>query len=295
MALSFTYTVKSGDTLTAIAKRYGFSSWKDLYNHPLNALFRAKRPNPDKIYPNDKLEIPVSFKVQTTMLRLAPGDAFFATRKESGEKVLRHIKSQPPQFQWIASVEISPPGGEFEVGFIQNLLASRTEYIYKSGPQDVRPKRVIFSTPQMPILDNREKDNRIWFKDRLVMLDATGIIGGISADDNPGGFGLLIHEKDSSKLLTECNERLDYITWLAARVTTLPRTDVRGYELLKHVRWSIDRVTSVNVMSSRAQIVRNVITPLTPASAIDGRGTIANTPVLDGMKAYQLRTRQDIG
>jgi LysM domain len=295
MALSFTYTVKSGDTLTAIAKRHGFSSWQEVYNHPLNAPFRVKRPNPNRIFPNDHLEIPVSFTARTTVLKLEPGEAFFATRQPSGEKVLRHTKSRPPQFQWIAAVEVSPAGGEFEVGFIQNLLASRTEYVYKSGPQDQQPKRVVFSTPPRPLLDNRPSDNRVWFKDQMVMLDATGTIGGISADDNPGGFGLLIHDKDPSKLLTECSERLEFVTWLAARTTTLPRTDVRGYEFLRHVRWSITREISVDVMSSRVQIVRNDITLLTPNSAVDGKGKIPNAPVLDGLKANQSRVRQDTG
>jgi hypothetical protein len=52
------YVVKSGDTLTAIAKRNGYGSWRDIYRHPDNAPFRAKRPNPDKIFPGDELVLP---------------------------------------------------------------------------------------------------------------------------------------------------------------------------------------------------------------------------------------------
>jgi hypothetical protein len=51
------YTVKSGDTLSAIASRHGMR-WQDLYNHPDNAAFRAKRPNPNLIYPGDVIMIP---------------------------------------------------------------------------------------------------------------------------------------------------------------------------------------------------------------------------------------------
>jgi hypothetical protein len=50
--------VRGGDTLTAIATRFGFTSWRDIYHHPDNAPFRKKRPNPDKIFPGDVLVIP---------------------------------------------------------------------------------------------------------------------------------------------------------------------------------------------------------------------------------------------
>jgi hypothetical protein len=52
------YTVVSGDTLTGIAKKHGFADWRTIYNHPSNAPFKAKRPNPDKIFPGDVLVIP---------------------------------------------------------------------------------------------------------------------------------------------------------------------------------------------------------------------------------------------
>jgi hypothetical protein len=52
------YTIRSGDTLTHIAAREGFSSWRDIYYHPDNSAFRTKRPNPDRIFPGDVLIIP---------------------------------------------------------------------------------------------------------------------------------------------------------------------------------------------------------------------------------------------
>jgi hypothetical protein len=52
------YTVISGDTLTKIAKQHGFDDWRVIYNHPSNAAFKAKRPNPDKIFPGDVIVIP---------------------------------------------------------------------------------------------------------------------------------------------------------------------------------------------------------------------------------------------
>ncbi len=56
--MSFPYTIQYGDTLTSIAQRHGLASWKDIYYLPENAPFRAKRPNPDKIYPGDVVLIP---------------------------------------------------------------------------------------------------------------------------------------------------------------------------------------------------------------------------------------------
>lgn len=52
------HTVVQGETLTRIARKYKFSSWKMLYDHPDNAPFRALRDNPNIICPGDTLVIP---------------------------------------------------------------------------------------------------------------------------------------------------------------------------------------------------------------------------------------------
>jgi hypothetical protein len=56
--MSFPYTIRYGDTLTLLAQRHGLQSWKNIYFLPENAPFRAKRPNPDKIFPGDVVMIP---------------------------------------------------------------------------------------------------------------------------------------------------------------------------------------------------------------------------------------------
>jgi hypothetical protein len=56
--MSKPYTIRAGDTLTHIAAREGFPSWRDIYHHPDNLAFRVKRPNPDRIFPGDVLIIP---------------------------------------------------------------------------------------------------------------------------------------------------------------------------------------------------------------------------------------------
>jgi hypothetical protein len=56
------YTVVKGDNLTRIARKFGVRSWTDLYNHPDNEDFRAKRPNPNLIYPGDLVKIPAQLQ-----------------------------------------------------------------------------------------------------------------------------------------------------------------------------------------------------------------------------------------
>ncbi len=54
-----TYKVQRGDSLSAIGRRHGVD-WGRIYNHPSNAAFRAKRPNPNQIQPGDEIFIPTS-------------------------------------------------------------------------------------------------------------------------------------------------------------------------------------------------------------------------------------------
>ena len=53
-----THTVAQGETLTRIAKQYRFGSVEALYNHPDNAEFKQKRPDPNVIFPGDEIIIP---------------------------------------------------------------------------------------------------------------------------------------------------------------------------------------------------------------------------------------------
>lgn len=52
------YTVQPGDTLSKIASKHGFKDYREIYDHPSNASFRAKRPNPKLIFPGDVIVIP---------------------------------------------------------------------------------------------------------------------------------------------------------------------------------------------------------------------------------------------
>jgi len=56
--VSLPYTVKKGDTLSAIAQRNGFKTWQEIYFHKDNEGFRRKRPNPNLIFPGDVIMLP---------------------------------------------------------------------------------------------------------------------------------------------------------------------------------------------------------------------------------------------
>ena len=62
------YTVVKGDCLSKIAFRHGLKSWREIYLHADNAAFRAKRHNPNRIYPGDVVAIPEPSKVSSRAL-----------------------------------------------------------------------------------------------------------------------------------------------------------------------------------------------------------------------------------
>ncbi len=56
------YTIKRGDTLSGIARKYGLKGWKDIYEAPENKKFKKDNPDPNKISPGGKLFVPPSPK-----------------------------------------------------------------------------------------------------------------------------------------------------------------------------------------------------------------------------------------
>jgi N-acetylmuramoyl-L-alanine amidase len=53
-----THIVEQGECLARIAERYGFRSFRTVYDDPGNAALRERRPNPDLLYPGDVVFIP---------------------------------------------------------------------------------------------------------------------------------------------------------------------------------------------------------------------------------------------
>jgi N-acetylmuramoyl-L-alanine amidase len=82
--MSSYHTVVQGEHLSGIAKKYGFSSYKTIWDHGQNAELKNQRKNPNVIFPGDSLFIPDKgekkysrntekrhrFKVKTEKLKL---------------------------------------------------------------------------------------------------------------------------------------------------------------------------------------------------------------------------------
>lgn len=56
--MSTFHTVVQGEHLSGIAKKYGFSSYKTIWDHGQNAELKKERQNPNVIFPGDRLFIP---------------------------------------------------------------------------------------------------------------------------------------------------------------------------------------------------------------------------------------------
>lgn len=52
------YVVQQGDYLGSIAKRFGISDYRAIWNHPENAALRQRRGNPNVLFPGDRVFVP---------------------------------------------------------------------------------------------------------------------------------------------------------------------------------------------------------------------------------------------
>jgi len=78
------HTVAQGEYIAYIAAQYGFVSWQDIWNHPLNATLKSQRQNPNVLFPGDQVYVPDpqvqniakptdqthNFKLKTSTLKL---------------------------------------------------------------------------------------------------------------------------------------------------------------------------------------------------------------------------------
>jgi hypothetical protein len=65
------YTAQPGETLAAIALKFGIASVSTLYNHPYNANYRFLRPSPAPIQAGDQVLIPKAIANKVSILKIA--------------------------------------------------------------------------------------------------------------------------------------------------------------------------------------------------------------------------------
>jgi N-acetylmuramoyl-L-alanine amidase len=52
------YTIQQGDHISKIAKAFGFSDYRTIWDHPANTDLKQKRQNPNVLFPGDTVFIP---------------------------------------------------------------------------------------------------------------------------------------------------------------------------------------------------------------------------------------------
>lgn len=81
------HVVKQGEYLSLIAARHGFKTWKTIYNHPLNAEFKRKRPNPNVIHPGDEIVIP-AFRLEPMSCETGRSHRFVVKKPPRNELIV---------------------------------------------------------------------------------------------------------------------------------------------------------------------------------------------------------------
>jgi len=113
--MSTVHVVKQGDCLYRIAKQYGFADWRTIYDHADNEAFRAKRPNPNVIFPGDEVAIPDKDTKQVVL----PTTAKHKLRVKR-PKVMLRVKVQDELGEPLA-------GKQFELAFGEDLHEGTTD------------------------------------------------------------------------------------------------------------------------------------------------------------------------
>jgi hypothetical protein len=88
------HTVRSGENLTTIARKYGYSDWKAIYDHPKNMDFKRKRPNPNIIFPGDVIFIPDKNTTAPPPHRISTDDDFESVYYDIDYRSMNHNLSK---------------------------------------------------------------------------------------------------------------------------------------------------------------------------------------------------------
>lgn len=133
------YTVQPGDCLASIARREGYTSWKTIYQHPDNAQFRKKRPDPSVIFPGDQLWLP---EREPRQEESATDSRHTFTR--SGEKTWLNLK--------IESAPDTPVEGSYTLHVAGRVLQGRLDQgkLCVEIPPDASDGQLVVAGDGMP-------------------------------------------------------------------------------------------------------------------------------------------------
>jgi hypothetical protein len=171
--MSVTHTVRQGENLSSIARRYKIANWKDIYDDPANEHFRSLRPNPNLIYPGDSVVIP-DIKPQATTLSTGQEHRIVVRRYSQVLKIrLLNAKREPVEN---ARVTVDLPGGI-------RTLQSNSQGIVEIGIQSSDPSSFVISVHETPNAETAQE-----YMVQTNHLDPLDTISGIQARLNALGF-----------------------------------------------------------------------------------------------------------
>ncbi|MCH9687516.1 MAG: peptidoglycan-binding protein [Deltaproteobacteria bacterium] len=94
------HTIRQGECLSSIAKKYGFASWEAIYDHPDNEALRSRRPNPNLVFPGDEVFIP---ELQQDSVQLSTNSQH-RIRVTTPKRTL-HLAAETPQRTRLSNAE----------------------------------------------------------------------------------------------------------------------------------------------------------------------------------------------
>jgi Putative peptidoglycan binding domain len=166
------HTVTQGEHLSRIAKKYGFSSFKTIWDHPQNAALKQKRQNPNVMFPGDRLFLPEKGK-----------------KEESGNTEQRHqfkLKGEQLILRLVLEDLYESPIGNAECELqVENKRHQLSTDGQGKIAQDIRPTDesalLIIQDPQTPV-------NELLIPIKIGHLDPVEAVSGQKARLNNLGY-----------------------------------------------------------------------------------------------------------
>lgn len=137
------HTVQQGECLLSIAARFGFSRWQTIYDHPANAELRRARPNPNVLYPGDRIHIPDKRRKevprQTGMVHsftLTPAPCLLRLVVQDEDRRPLGGKRYELRFAGAALAGVTPATGRFEHSIAATVQRAELRVWLGDGPDD---------------------------------------------------------------------------------------------------------------------------------------------------------------